>query len=108
MAGGRKVEILLFSTYLAAMALNIKSPEVEALVEEVSALTGESKTEAVRRALAERRDRLALQAAHPKRGSSFLRYLEEEVWPKAPAGQLGRRLSRAEEDEILGYGSEGV
>ncbi|HYU35177.1 MAG TPA: type II toxin-antitoxin system VapB family antitoxin [Thermoanaerobaculia bacterium] len=34
------------------MALNIKSPEVEELVAEVSAMTGESKTEAVRRALA--------------------------------------------------------
>jgi len=102
------VEILLLSTYAAVMALNIKSPEVEELVAAVSAMTGESKTEAVRRALVERRDRLALQAAHRERGSSFLRYLKEEVWPKAPAGQLGRRLSREEEDEILGYGPEGV
>jgi antitoxin VapB len=43
-----------------------------------------------------------------ERGSDFLRYLQEEVWPKAPPGQLGRRLSREEEDEILGYGPEGV
>lgn len=41
-----------------------------------------------------------------ERGSDFLRYLEEEVWPKAPPDQLGRRLSREEEDEILGYGPE--
>lgn len=41
-----------------------------------------------------------------ERGSDFLRYLEEEVWPKAPPGQLGRRLSRDEEDEILGYEPE--
>lgn len=41
-----------------------------------------------------------------ERGSDFLRYLEEEVWPTAPPGQLGRRLSREEEDEILGYGPE--
>jgi len=90
------------------MALNIKSPEVEELVAVVSAMTGESKTEAVRRALAERRDRLNLQGARPERGGAFLRYLETEVWPKAPAGQLGRRLSREEEDEILGYGPEGA
>jgi antitoxin VapB len=91
-----------------AMALNIKSPEVEELVAEVAAMTGENKTEAVRRALAERRDRLALQAVHRERGGSFLTYLEEEVWPKAPPGQLGRRLSREEDNEILGYGPEGV
>jgi antitoxin VapB len=80
------------------MALNIKSPEVEELVAAVAAMTGESKTEAVRRALLERRER----------GSSFLRYLEQEIWPKVPPGQLGRRLSREEEDEILGYGPEGM
>ena len=53
------VEFLLPSTYAAAMALNIKSAEVEEQVAAVSAMTGESKTEAVRRALVERRDRLA-------------------------------------------------
>jgi len=90
------------------MALNIKSSEVEKLVTAVAAMTGESKTEAVLRALEERRERLRLQHTHRERGSDFLRYLEEEVWPKAPPGQLGRRLSREEEDEILGYGPEGV
>jgi antitoxin VapB len=43
------------------MALSIKSREVERLVDALAAMTGESKTEAVRRALAERRDRLSLQ-----------------------------------------------
>jgi antitoxin VapB len=90
------------------MALSIKSPEVEDLVEELARMTGESKTEAVRRALVERRERLRLQRGGRERGSDFLRFLEEEVWPKAPPSQLGRRLSREEEDEILGYGPEGV
>lgn len=90
------------------MALNIKNPEVERLAEMVASMTGESKTEAIRRSLAERRDRIALQHPNPKRGRDFLRYLEEEVWPNAPAHQLGRRLSRDEEDEILGYGPGGV
>ncbi|HEV7507226.1 MAG TPA: type II toxin-antitoxin system VapB family antitoxin [Thermoanaerobaculia bacterium] len=90
------------------MALSIKSREVEDLVDALAAMTGESKTEAVRRALAERRDRLSLQHVSRERGSDFLRYLAEEVWPKAPPDQLGRRLSREEEDEILGYGPEGV
>lgn len=87
------------------MALSIKSPEVERLVEALAEMTGESKTEAVLRAVAERRERLSLQRTHREHGSDFLRYLAEEVWPKAPPGQLGRRLSREEEDEILGYGS---
>ncbi len=90
------------------MALNIKSSEVEDLVEALSRMTGESKTEAVRRALAERRERLSLQQGRRERGADFLRFLEEEVWPKAPPDQLGRRLSRDEEDEILGYGQEGA
>jgi antitoxin VapB len=88
--------------------MNIKSPEVEQLAADVAAMTGESKTEAIRRALAERRERLRLQHAGRERGRDFLRYLEEEVWPKAPPGQLGRRLSREEEEEILGYGPGGV
>ena len=29
----------------------------------------------------------------------------ERVWPAVPASERGRRLTRAEEDEILGYGS---
>jgi antitoxin VapB len=89
------------------MALNIKSPEVEDLVESLARMTGESKTEAVRRALAERRERLSLQQGR-KRGSDDLRFLDVEVGPQAPPGQLGRRLSREEEDEILGDGPEGV
>ena len=36
------------------MALNIKSAEAEQLVEEIAAMTGESKTQAVREALKER------------------------------------------------------
>jgi antitoxin VapB len=90
------------------MALSIKSPEVEKLVAALAKMTGESKTEAVRRALIERCERLSLQRPNRERGSDFLRYLEEEVWPKAPPGQLGRRLSREEEDAILGYGPGGV
>ena len=86
------------------MALSIKSPEVERLVSELAAMTGESRTEAVCRALIERRERLSLQQVHRERGGDFLRYLAEEVWPKAPPDQLGRRLSREEEDAILGCG----
>src|SRR5687768_17080663 len=62
------VEIHLLSTYALAMALNIKSREVEQLAADVAAMAGESKTEAIRRALAERRERLSLQHAGRERG----------------------------------------
>ena len=89
------------------MALNIKNPEVERLATEVARLTGESKTEAIRRALQERRGRLRGKTAEQRR-ARVLRLLEQRVWPTLPAGERGRRLTRAEEDEILGYGPGGV
>ena len=91
-----------------SMALNIKNEAVEALLEEVVAMTGETKTEAVRRALAERRERLALRGIHGKGPARFRRYLSERFWPALPPGERGRRLSRDEEDEILGYGPSGT
>jgi antitoxin VapB len=90
------------------VALNIKHPEVERLASEVADLAGESKTEAVRRALLERRERLRIRVSPAASRERFRRYLEDEVWPRVPAAQLGRRLSREEEDAILGYGPEGV
>lgn len=90
------------------MALNLKNAEVERLAEEVARLAGETKTETVRRALAERRDRLVSRTGGLSPGQRLQAYLEEEVWPSLPPGGRGRRLSRKEEDEILGYGEPGV
>lgn len=89
------------------MALNIKNLEVERLAAEVARLTGESKTEAIRRALHERRRRLKGKSVEQRR-ERVLRFLEKDVWPTLPAGERGRRLTRAEEDDILGYGAAGV
>ncbi len=90
------------------MALNIKNPEVERLADEVAALTGESKTEAVRRSLAERRARLRVRIDSASRERRFQRFLEREVWSRIPADQLGRAPNKAERERILGYGQEGV
>lgn len=90
------------------MSLNLKNPEVERLVEEVAAMTGESKTEAVRQALAERKERLSLFVVRRDRKEDVLRYLQNEVWPRIPPELLGRGLSQEEQDEILGYGPDGV
>jgi antitoxin VapB len=89
------------------MPLNIKNLEVERLAAEVARLTGESKTEAIRRALDERRRRLKGPAIEQRR-ARVLRFLEKKVWPTLPESERGRRLTRAEEDEILGFGADGA
>jgi antitoxin VapB len=90
------------------MALNIKNGEVERLAAESGRLAGETKTETIRRALEERLARLRLRVARRGREADILAYLEREVWPAVPKRLLGRRLSRREEDRVLGYGPEGV
>ena len=89
------------------MALNIKNADVERLASELARLTGESKTEAIRKALEERKRRLRGSSIAERR-QRVLRFLERDVWPTIPKGQLGRRLTRKEEDAILGFGPDGV
>jgi antitoxin VapB len=89
------------------MALNIKNADVERLAAEVARLTGESKTEAIRRSLDERRRRLKGATAGDRR-ARVVRFLEKTVWNGLPKSERGRRLSREEEDAILGYGPGGV
>jgi antitoxin VapB len=90
------------------MALNIKNGEVERLAGEVATMAGESKTEAVRQALLERRDRLAFRVSDRARADRIRRYLEEEVWPNVLPEYIGRGLTDSERDENLGYGPGGV
>jgi len=89
------------------MALNLKNAEVERLAAEVARLTGESKTEAIRKALEERRRRLKTVAPAERR-ARLLRLLQRRIWPSIPRNERGRRLTPAEEDAILGYGKDGV
>jgi len=91
------------------MALNIKDKETEQLAAEIATQTGESKTGAVRQALRERRDRLALESGGGKREpGSLLRFLETEIWPQIPDDLLDRPpMTKAEREEILGIGPEG-
>jgi antitoxin VapB len=90
------------------MPLNIKNPEVEALAEELAGMTGESKTEAIRIALRERRQRLRLAHAGRHRGDHRMRFLEAEIWPRIPESQLGSPPTREEREEILGIREEGA
>ncbi|MCA9934550.1 MAG: type II toxin-antitoxin system VapB family antitoxin [Ardenticatenaceae bacterium] len=91
------------------MALNIKNHDVEILLDNIVKITGESKTEAVRRALEERQQRLSLQTMIlPQHSNRLSMFLSEEIWPQIPGDLLGTRLSKAEEETILGLGNLGV
>ena len=43
-----------------------------------------------------------------RRRARTLAFLRTQVWPTVPKDQRGKRLSRKEEEEILGYGPEGA
>ena len=93
------------------MTLRIKNPEVEKLAVEVAALTGEDETEAVHKALVERKQRLVRggsQGDSQEKGAEFIRLLEEEIWPSLPEGPAGRAPTREEQEELLGFGPAGV
>ena len=90
------------------MGLNIKNPEVERLADEVATLMGETKTEAIRRALEERKQRLSFQVTNKNRKAQLKRFLEREVWATVPEELMGKGLNRKEEDRLLGYGRKGV
>jgi antitoxin VapB len=85
------------------MPLSIKNADVEKLVEEIAMATGESKTEAIRQALVERRSRLAVRIMPDRRRVRVLRFLEREIWHDVPARLLDQPRDRAFEDRVLGY-----
>ncbi|MBN9624371.1 MAG: type II toxin-antitoxin system VapB family antitoxin [Actinobacteria bacterium] len=92
------------------MALNIKDKKMEALVAEIAALTGETKTGGMRQAARERLERLRLQSGkpNPRRDAESMRRLFEELRSEIPKELLGKTITKAEGEEILGYGPDGV
>ena len=90
------------------MALTIKNAEVERLAAEVARLTGESKTQAVKVALEERRRRLTSGIDPQARAAAALQWLETEVWPHVPPELRGHPHDTHADDDILGYGPDGV
>jgi antitoxin VapB len=88
------------------MALNIKNAEVEQLAEELARLSGTSKTEAIRQALLERKERVAALAPAGSREARLREFLELRIWPAIPP-EARRKWSREEEDALLGYGEFG-
>ena len=90
------------------MGANIDDEEVERLIAKLAAITGETPREVVRRALTERIAQIEEREKRRERIERYMAYLKQEVWPALPAGELGRVLTRDEEDRILGYGSEDI
>ena len=82
------------------MALNIRNPEAEQLAEAVAQLTGETKTQAVTRALRDRLDRL-------RRERSGRRLADELDEIGRQCAQLPVRDTRTP-DQILGYDENGL
>ncbi len=90
------------------MALNIKDSATIRLADELAALTGETKTRAVRTSLEERKQRLARGLAPSGNARRLADLLEGEIWPQVPVEVLGKPISRHQREAILGYGPEGV
>jgi antitoxin VapB len=42
------------------------------------------------------------------RAAEFKRFLEEEVWPHIPEHLRGKPITKEEQEEILGFGPDGV
>lgn len=89
------------------MAFNIKDPEAVRLAAEVAAITGETKTSAIRVALEERHRGLARGTRKPGRSERLQGFLEREAWPQLADADDGPPTSKAERERILGYGADG-
>lgn len=82
------------------MGLNIKNAEVERLAAEIAAATGETKTEAIRKALEERRQRLALSDQDQRR-VELMEFLRTEIWAKLPPPDQRRPWTKADSDALF-------
>ena len=69
------------------MALNIKNPEVERLATEVAQLARETKTEAIRRALEERKARLKVGPSREEKYRRTMEFLRAGSMAAHPAGR---------------------
>ena len=82
------------------MALNIRNRTTEALAETLAGLTGETKTQAVTKALRDRLERIRRQRS----GRSLAEELDDIALHCASLPVLDARRS----DEILGYDENGL
>ena len=92
----------------STMALNIKNPEVEKLAADVAGLAKETKTQAIRVALLERKARLQMRLTSSSRRERLDDLLRNRIWPQVPKQVLGRKISKTQKERISGYGPQGV
>jgi antitoxin VapB len=90
------------------MTLKITDTETEKLAAEIAEMTGDTKTGAVREALREKKRRLEMRSGPKGRPRSMQEWLEKEIWPRIPEEERGKPLTKAEVEDILGFGPEGV
>lgn len=83
------------------MALSLDDPETDRLAQKIANLTGETVTEAVRRALAERLEREQLKRSHKRASREEIRALIKHC---ASLSILDDRT----DDEIIGYDENGL
>jgi antitoxin VapB len=84
------------------VALSLKDPETDRLAREVARITGESLTEAVRKALAERLQRERLRRGRP--GRRLADELNEIALHCARLQEIDSRSA----DQIIGYDENGL
>ena len=79
--------------------VNLKSDRVASLLEQLTQQTGETKVDAVSRALEERLQELKAK----DRSERTLTWLETVVWPNFTEAQRGHALTKEEQEELLGF-----
>ena len=78
------------------------------LIKDLTELTGEPEEIAVLRALEERLRRLTAPTSPTERANRILAILDSSLWQNTPASRLGTSTTREQQDQVLGYGPEGV
>jgi hypothetical protein len=79
------------------MPITIDDPELERLIQEIAAELQLNEAEALTSIIHDHADYL-------KRRGAVMNWLQNDVWPKIPAEVRGKRITREEKAELLGYG----
>ena len=88
--------------------LNSFQRESQLIADRIAELTGDPHDLVILRALQERLQRLTAPTSEAERAHLMMTSLETSLWRNTSAPALGTTITRAQEDEILGYGPEGV
>ncbi len=86
------------------MAIHIKDPDVTRLAARLAALTGESRTGTIRRALLEKLARLSRTSVRRNRRAEVVRILGCRIPSMIRAGRRKTGLTPEEIQELLAYG----